>query len=181
MSKRQEEFLRLFGEIALKFSNLEFLMRQLLVQLLDPNHHTVGYIMTDRMSLDQTLRRLRELVPYRLMKNKALTDEVMRVLGEVDKVRCRRNDFIHGQWELNEDCLAKGMVRCVLGGLKVTDVDGSVLWGALDLRDVPMKEFVTLSSNVGSLVMKTIHILEKHNRSQCSLSVRSKVGRAGSS
>src|SRR5579884_121579 len=96
-----QEFYAVFGELAVKFSNLEFMVSQFLQRLVDPSNPVAGGLLIKDMSLSAKTRHARQLAQLRYCHRSDLEERVTQTLAKVDALRVHRNAFIHGQWAVN--------------------------------------------------------------------------------
>jgi hypothetical protein len=94
----------ILGEIAVNFSNIEFIMTEILVTLVDGCPHSIaGALTVDGFPMHKTLTSIRRLARFRYCHLPARLGQVEDLCKAVDEVRKERNRFIHGKWLIEPD------------------------------------------------------------------------------
>jgi hypothetical protein len=152
----QQEFFAVFGELSVKFSNIEFMVGQILQQLVDPALPTVGGLLTDRMSLHQKIEHSKKLTRLRYCQRADMQQRVTDALARVDKYRLIRNAFIHGMWKVDPGDLAKGIVTCL--DTNWSEKKKGIEWLAEKETVYTMADLRKTSEEIGQLVMEVIQL-----------------------
>ncbi len=105
------QILTLIGEIAVRFSNLEFQMSAILSKLIDTSAGAiVGGFLSDEFSLSKTTELIRKLSRYRFVHRNNMIAKVHGLCEQVDKIRVKRNFFVHGMWVFDREILCQGKI-----------------------------------------------------------------------
>lgn len=98
-----ETIYHLLGKISITFASFEHGLVDLLEYLLTKGKDTlVGpYILKD-IPLWRKIKETRSVAELRLWEHKSTFSELKKVLDDFDKLRGRRNLFIHGYWYIRE-------------------------------------------------------------------------------
>ena len=154
----RDEFFCRYGDVAVKFSNLEFATRQLIAKLLDNEHPFVGALATNEMSFSQVIRILRKLANYCFAHDASMRDRLSSLLRELDCLRKIRNDYVHSLWVMNDKYLSQSQVECVDGRIRRMTKEQPVSWGMKPPQTYTFKEIEELSDRVGKLVVKVFDL-----------------------
>lgn len=155
----EQDFFAVFGEISVKFSNLEFMVSQLLQQLVDPQLHAVGGLLTSRMDLGRKIESARQLARVRFCHKPELEEQVRQTLAKVDGIRVDRNAFIHGQWLLDPNDLANDTIKCF--DSRWSAVRGGHEWTGKTERVYRIVDLRQKAHEVGILVMEVLALCSR--------------------
>lgn len=154
----EERVFALLGDLASRFANMEFALHYLLQAMIDPCHPIVGSILLGQMSLREKISRLAPLASYRFLREKEKADNIRAIAEQLESIRARRNQFVHGQWEFNPEYIRRGRIRSVLHRFKFTAKGQGMEWRASDLREWTADEIKALSSTVGKLTIRMLRL-----------------------
>jgi hypothetical protein len=159
------EALSLIGEIAAQFSSLDFVVTNCLLNLVDIRLPLVGGITVNDLTWSKKIQLVQQLAVLRYVRTPHVAEAINDAMVAVDKMRVRRNSFIHGMWHVEDALLSQGKVMClsqkwVLPKLK--DKDKS--WKTLVSEDWTLAKLTNLRDEIGVLFGRVHGILQLINQ-----------------
>lgn len=159
----QQEFFTLFGEIAVRFSNLEFFVGELLNKLIDPDSISGG-LLTGEMNLARKVGYIRRLSRFRFARLPEMDKRIAELMSRVETMRNDRNDFIHGLWVFNDASLARDSIQC--GDLRWRFQPANSSWSRAQFREWTRTELATRLHGMGELTNDLVDCLQAVGRAE---------------
>ena len=114
LSAKDDVVFALLGRAATNLSYLEFTVSELLQSLLAPNEPIVSAIVAEEMTLAKRIQNIKKLAAFRFILDEKIRNQLLDLASRLDKLRSKRNLFVHGQWRL---------MPTPTGGVTITCVD----------------------------------------------------------
>jgi hypothetical protein len=102
----KEKLYSKIGELTIQFATLEHRLQSLLKILVGKDNDIIGPFFIHELNLFVLMRKIRLIASYRLKDRPELLDDLERTLKRIDTTRDLRNLLVHGDWQINEDCIS---------------------------------------------------------------------------
>jgi hypothetical protein len=150
-------FLTRIGDVAVRFSNLEFAVSLILARLIDTSQHSIaGEFVADTLSLSEKLRIIKRVAPLRYCHKEALRNELLELCNAIEKMKNIRNLFIHGSWNFEAKYLEEGKVACL--DMRWKAEKNLKQWLRTSEQTFSLKDFGDLCSSLGKLTSKAFEL-----------------------
>lgn len=102
---RKDKLFAMIGELTVRFATLEHQLQSLLELLLAHPSQLVGPFLIHELNLSNLLRKIKHIARYRLTQDGFVLEDLEGVLKRIEAVRDLRNLLVHGNWQIEEDCV----------------------------------------------------------------------------
>jgi hypothetical protein len=102
----KEKLYARIGELTIQFATLEHRLQSLLKILIGMDNDIVGPFLIHELNLFTLMRKIRLIARYQLRDDPQFLDDLERALKRIDTTRDLRNLLIHGDWQIDEDCVS---------------------------------------------------------------------------
>jgi len=107
-----------FGMVSTRLATIDYLVGSMITSLADPGNPFVGIVVgTEQKTFFQRLQILDKLFHIRYWQVPARITDFEAILKEIDSLRSKRNEIVHGMWSLQPKELEENRFRCELGWL----------------------------------------------------------------
>ena len=167
MDEQVREIYALIGFIVVEFSRLDAELSGILITLINPDDRLLGATLTDSVSISAKLNQLRKVARVR-----SLESEMEELLTHVGRVKAYRNEFVHGDWEIQVDPGGTPEAMCRTHRLAFERHGDRRTWRFSHARRVTIGELEERASEVESVRRKAALWLNLHRDALEALNLR---------
>jgi len=159
MMSHHTTMMGLVGDIATRFSNLEWQMSEILAKLIDTSTNSiVGSFLADDFTLGKTTDLVRKLARYRFVHDDVTVERITKLCDSIDEVRLQRNLFMHGMWNVDANVLAAGKISVL--DMRWKEKKGAKSWSRGQQHVFSRQDLIILRDRIGQLFHVALKLSE---------------------
>jgi len=163
--KYGKDVFSLLGELSCQFSNLEFMVSEILARLVSLENPFIVGLLSPDLNFNAKLDCIKKFAGIRLNSNPILKAEIVEFTKRARKTRKKRNLFIHGLWEMNEEKTKRGEIECLDSRWDIKEDKSNIRISHLQRINLKISDLEEHSVMIGDLVCEGVSLVNKIKKS----------------